>query len=553
MLTDLSITNVAIIDSLRLSLHPGLTMLTGETGAGKSIIIDAVGLIMGSRASSDLIRSGENEAVVEALFDVSGLPEIARLLQDSGFDHDGELLIKRSLSRSGKNRIFINGAMATLGLLTDISRNLITVYGQHESQTLLKPENHLALLDAFARTTRVRHDFAACYHELQDITQRLTHIDDQERELSRRQDLLSFQAEEIAAVNPREGEDNELEEQRAILANAEKLATVSNEAFDALYGGDGALLGSLKRISAWIRELATIDHTLSELAVSLENGYLHLEDAAISLRGYAARVEADPQMLQQVDDRLDQLNRLKRKYGATIGDILAFKHQVDDELEKINNQGQDRQTLQVERDRLENELRVQGTQLTGSRAAAALDLKQALEREARQLAMKNAVIDVMLIPLDQPRSTGFEKAELLFSPNTGEPPRPLASIASGGELSRLMLAFKQVLPEGDAPTLIFDEVDTGIGGATSETVGRKLKNVAGGQQVICITHLPQVAVFADQHLKVEKRISDGRTATTVIPLDKTARIEEISRMLGGAVITDTTRRHAKEMLAAGNM
>lgn len=549
MLTDLSITNVAIIDSLRLGFQPGLTMLTGETGAGKSIIIDAVGLIMGSRASSDLIRSGEEEAVVEALFDISGLPEVARLLEDSGFGHDGELLIKRSLSRSGKNRVFVNGGMATLGLLNDISRRLITIYGQHESQTLLKPENHLPLLDSFAGTIPQREAFSVCYRELQDVRQRLDHIDEQERELSRKQDLLSYQSEEIAAVNPREGEDDELEEQRVVLANAEKLAAVSGEAFDLLYGGDGALLGVLKRVGNSVRELAAIDHSLIELAGALDSGYLQLEDAAISLRGYATRVEADPLALRQVEDRLDQINRLKRKYGATIDDILAFKRQVDDELDRIRNQEQDRQTLQAERDRLETELRTLGARLSKARAAAALKLKQALEREARQLAMKNAVIEVALTPLDQPRSTGFEKAELLFSPNTGEPPRPLARIASGGELSRLMLAFKQVLPEGDAPTLVFDEVDTGIGGATSETVGRKLKNVARGQQVLCITHLPQVAVFADQHLKVEKRVGNGRTATTVTLLDDTARIEEISRMLGGVVITDTTRRHAGELLA----
>ncbi len=269
----------------------------------------------------------------------------------------------------------------------------------------------------------------------------------------------------------------------------------------------------------------------------------------MTLRGYASRVEADPLSLQRVEDRLDQINRLKRKYGPTIRDILEFKQQVDGELEQIRDQEHDREALQLQCDRLEQELRLNGAELSRRRATAAGALKQALENEAHQLAMKNAIIEADLTLLDEPRPTGFERMELLFSPNAGEPPRPLARIASGGELSRLMLAFKQVLPEGDVPTLVFDEVDSGIGGATSETVGRKLKRVAQGQQVLCITHLPQVAVFADQHLHVAKRVDNGRTATAVTPLDKKARIEEISRMLGGAVITDTTRSHAGELLA----
>jgi DNA repair protein RecN (Recombination protein N) len=549
MLTDLSITNIAIIDALHISLKPGLTILTGETGAGKSIIIDAVGLIMGGRASADLIRSGTDEAVVEAIFDTSSLPELSELLDSAGFPCDGELLIKRSISRSGKNRIFINGSMATLTLLSDISRRLINIYGQHESQTLLRPENQLLLLDLFAGNTDLRRKFAGLYGELQTVKERLAHADEEEREAARRLDLLSFQSQEIAGADLRDGEEEELEEQRQLLANAEKLGGTSAEAFELLYGGDGAILGRLGRIGASIREIASIDHTLGETATSLENCYLQLEDAAMTLRGYASRIEADPLSLQRVEDRLDQINRLKRKYGATIGEILEFKGRVDEELEQLHGREHDREALHGECDRLEKELRLCGAELSQRRATAAGSLKQALEKEARQLAMKSAVIEADLTLLDEPRPTGFERMELLFSPNTGEPPRPLAKIASGGELSRLMLAFKQVLPEGDVPTLVFDEVDSGIGGATSETVGKKLKRVARQQQVLCITHLPQVAVFADQHLHVAKGVDNGRTATSVTVLERENRIEEISRMLGGAVITDTTRSHAGEMLA----
>ncbi|HPX61953.1 MAG TPA: DNA repair protein RecN [Deltaproteobacteria bacterium] len=550
MLTDLTIKNIAIIDSLHLTFGPGLTVLTGETGAGKSIIIDAVGLIMGGRASAELIRSGEEEAVVEALFDICGREDLKLLLEESGMEGADELIVKRSISRAGKNRIFINGSMAPLALLGDIARRLINIYGQHESQTLLKPENQLGLLDAFAGTTGLRSRFSELYSQLQSIEERLSHLEDQEREAARKLDLLSFQSEEIASAALKPGEEEELDEQRQLLANAEKLASVSNDAFEHLYGGDNAMLGQLRRISASIAEISHIDHSLAETANAIENSYLQLEDAAVSLRGYAARIESDPQALQQLEDRLDLIGRLKRKYGASIAEVLAFKQDVDRQLEQLAGQQQDRQALEHEQQQVGKQLEAIGAELGRKRRASAADMKNALEAEIHQLAMKNALIDLELTTLAEPRTNGFEKLELLFSPNPGETPRPLAKIASGGELSRLMLAFKQVLPEGDVPTLIFDEVDTGIGGATSEIVGRKLKKVAGQQQVLCITHLPQVAVFADHHLQVEKLVEEGRTATLVSQLDDRTRIEEISRMLGGAKITDTTRKHAEEMLLA---
>ncbi|MDD2732577.1 MAG: DNA repair protein RecN [Desulfuromonadaceae bacterium] len=550
MLTDLTIKNVAIIDSLQISFKQGLTVLTGETGAGKSIIIDAVGLIMGNRASSDLIRSGEEEAIVEALFDISTLPEIKRQLSEAGFDAVDELLVKRSLSRNGKNRIFINGSMATLALLVDIAPRLINIYGQHDSQTLLKPENHLRLLDAFSGCGELRQKFTALFSRLAAVQEQLAGLDHAEREAERRLDLLSYQSEEIATAALKPGEEARLEEQHTLLASAGKLGSGSGEAFDRLYGGDGALLGQLKRISGSITELATIDHALSETAASLEGAYLQLEDAAITLRDYASRIESDPAALQQIDDRLDQIGRLKKKYAPTVEEILAYKAGIDFELEQLHGREQSRHTLEVERDHLTEELKLAGCTLTTARIQAAKKLKHALEGEAHQLAMKGAIIEPTLEALAEPRASGFEKVEFLFSPNPGEIPRPLGRIASGGELSRLMLAIKQVLPDSDVPTLVFDEVDTGIGGATSELVGRKLKNVAARQQVLCITHLPQVAVYADQQLRVEKLISDGRTTTHIRELDQDERTREVARMLAGSTVTDSALKHAAEMLAA---
>jgi DNA repair protein RecN (Recombination protein N) len=551
MLTDLTIKNVAIINTLQITFKPGLTVLTGETGAGKSIIIDAVGLIMGSRASSDLIRSGEEEAVVEALFDISALPGIRRQMSEAGFDCEDELLIKRTLSRSGKNKIFINGGMATLALLSDIAPRLINIYGQHDSQTLLKPENHLRLLDMYAGNGELRQKFANLFSRLTSVRDLLTGLEHAEREAARRLDLLSYQSEEIAKAELKPGEEERLLEQRRLLANAEKLDGVSSEAFDRLYGGDGALLGQLKRITSSITELSAIDHSLQDTAASLEGAYLQLEDAAITLRDYSSRIESDPAALQQIDDRIDQLGRLKKKYAPTVEDILVHKAGIDAELDQLKGREQSRHALEAERNNLEGELKQLGGELTAARTQAATKLKHALESEAHQLAMKGAIIEPTLESLAEPRSNGFERVEFLFSPNPGEIPRPLARIASGGELSRLMLAIKQVLPDSDVPTLVFDEVDTGIGGATSELVGRKLKNVAAGQQVLCITHLPQVAVFADQQLRVEKLITDGRTTTRVLELDLNERTREVARMLAGTTVTDSALKHAAEMLAAG--
>ncbi len=552
MLTDLTIRNIAIIDSLHISLQPGLTVLTGETGAGKSIIIDAVGLIMGGRASSDLIRSGEEEAQVEALFDLSGNPDISATVNEAGIDCTGELLIRRTISRSGKNRIFINGSLATATILSDIAPRLINIYGQHDSQTLLRQDNHLRLLDSYAGLLPLRQQFAALFEQLRHSSLRLEQLEQQERDAERRLDLLSFQLEEISAAGLTSGEDTELEERRRILAGAEKLGTASGEAFEQLYSCDGSLLGHLRRISQRIDEAASIDPALSHLAEALESAYVQIEDTAMSLRNYATHLDIDPSALQHIEDRIDLLNRLKRKYGVTIDEIISFGQTAADEIAQLKSISHDRTALSTELSALREQLQQTGSELSRSRREAAPKLAHALAAEARQLAMKGAVIEAALETGPEPRPNGMERLELLFSPNPGETPRPLAKIASGGELSRLMLAFKQVLPERDVPTLIFDEVDTGISGATSEVVGNKLKKVAAGQQVFCITHLPQVAACADHHLKVEKLQRGDRTITAVTVLAQNERIDEVARLFAGETITDSARRHAEELIAASS-
>jgi DNA repair protein RecN (Recombination protein N) len=548
MLTDLYIKNFAIIDSLHVAFQAGLNVLTGETGAGKSIIIDAVNLVLGGRASSDLIRTGADEASVEAVFEVADRTDFQAYLAGQGIDCDGELLVRRTIARSGKNRVFLNGSLTTLALLAETTRQLINIYGQHESQTLLRPEHHLELLDGCAGLVPQRQAFAARHAEYRQARAELARLEEGEREAARRLDLLSFQVEEITTAALQPAEEEELDRERLLLVNAEKLLTRSQLAYDRLYGGDAPALGSLQEALAAVGEIATLDPALAPVQESLQGAAAQLEDAALSLRDYANRLEADPERLQSIDDRLDLIGRLKRKYGPTVAAVLAYRDEVAAELRQLVDRDQCRDELTGRLAGLAAGLAEQGAVLTGLRTAAATEFSARLERELHQLAMPHAQLTVLLEPLAEPRETGCERVEFLLAPNPGEDPRPLARIASGGELSRLMLAIKQLHPASDVPTLVFDEVDTGIGGATSAVVGRKLKKVAAGQQVLCITHLPQVAAYADHHYQVVKRVQDGRTVTGVNHLTGDDRVGEMARMLGGETITDTTLDHAREMI-----
>jgi DNA repair protein RecN (Recombination protein N) len=553
MLTDISIKNFAIIDSLHISFGAGLNILTGETGAGKSIIIDAVNLVLGGRGSADLIRSGADEATVEAMFDISGLPVIIESLGNSGIEGGSELLLKRIISRSGKNRIFINGSLATLATLAETASRLINIYGQHESQTLLKVDNHLAMLDSYASLNSVKAEFASLYRAHRKIRERLAALESGARDAERQKDLLSYQLDEIrkAALIP--GEDEELERELNLLLHSEKLLVKTQSAFELLYGAEASALGTLGEVKAAVVEAATIDSALQPLCESIASAFLQLEDAALSLRDYSSRIESEPARIEAVQDRLDLIRKLKKKYGETIEEILSVSNSIEAELTELADAGLSREELDAEAARLQALMKQQGDELSAGRIGAAERLRRALEAEVHQLAMKHAAFSVKIEPLPEPRESGFEKVEFLFSPNPGEEPKPLAKIASGGELSRIMLAMKQLHPESDVPTLVFDEVDSGIGGATSSMVGRKLKSVAARQQVLCITHLPQVAAYADSHYLVAKNIEDGRTRTSLQFLAGSERIDEIARMLGGIAVTDKSREHAAEMIDAAKI
>lgn len=549
MLTYLSIRNVAIIEQLHLSFGPGLNLLTGETGAGKSIIIDALTLASGGRASADLIRTGEDEAVVEAVFDLTDLAGVRAQLEAAGFEAGDELIVKRCLTRSGRNRVFVNGSLATLVQLAELGRRLVTIHGQHESQGLLRPEQHLQLLDSFAGCDSLRQEFAASFAGWQQLSGQLSHFDEQERDAARRIDLVRYQLDELVGAALQPGEEETLQEKRQLLAHAERLASASGGVFEGLYGGDNALLGELRRMITLVRDAAVIDQKLAGLVETLEGAYLQLEDGALQLRDYAARIEADPQALLQAEDRLDLIGRLKKKYAAGLDELIALQGSLAEELAGLEGRIRSREQLEQEMTAARGRMDELGRSLSAVRHMAADKLSRALSDEVRQLAIPHAVVQVAFEDLAEPRSSGCERIEILFSPNPGETPRPLARVASGGELSRLMLAFKQILPEGEAPSLVFDEVDTGVGGAVAGMIGRKLKHVASSQQVFCITHLPQVAAWATRHHKVEKQVVDGRTMTTVSELAADGVIDELARMLAGETVSEAARKHAAELLA----
>jgi len=553
MLTDLLIRNFAIIDRLQVSFRSGFNVLTGETGAGKSIIIDAVGLLLGERARPDLIRTGEEEATVEALFDLSGSPDLRRELAEAGFEDGDELVVRRVVSRSGKNKVFINGSMATLGQLQPLTAGLMVVYGQHAQQGLQRADLHLEMLDGIAECAPLLLDYRDCYQEVRQLEERLRRLDEAERDRQQRLDYLGFQSRELAEANLRSGEDEELEAERLLLLHAEKLAAATGGGYDALYGEDGAVCERLEGLASGLENLTNIDPALGHLAETLRSALFSLEDVALQLRDYAGKVSFEPGRQNEVEDRLARLASLKRKYAPTIGEMLALQRNIDAELAELTDLDATRDGLVKAVTRARERMDRAGGKLSEQRRQGATLLQQRVEAELAGLAMGKARFEVRLASQVEAGPRGMEKGEFYLSPNPGEEPKPLARIASGGELSRIMLALKSAAPDADGiATLIFDEVDAGIGGEAATAVGEKLRGVARGRQVLCITHLPQVAAFAETHYRVEKRERDGRTFTALVRLEGEDRTREMARMLGGARVTERTLEHARELIGVSN-
>lgn len=550
MLSDLAIKNVAVIDSLNISFKKGMSVLTGETGAGKSIIIDSINMILGDRTNKGLVRYGEDKASVQAVFD--DCCEARELLSQYDIEtEDEQLVISRQITSQGKSVCRINGVIVPLSILRDIADRLINIHGQHDNQALLTPSKHIVFLDNYAGDVDKLNKYKSCYRKVQSIKDQIDSLRIDEQEKARRIDLLEYQISEIEKAELTAGEDTDLQEQRSIMENAEMISSKLNEAYDNIYGGSlaQAAYDAVSIAVSALSELTDYDAALKELYENLTSAMYTIEDAAHEIKDYAENVEFDEAVLNDIEDRLDLILKLKRKYGGTIEEILAFKDSAKKELEDI--QLGDEKIAELEKDLLDTERTMlqEGKALTEARKKAAVDLQKLIEEALHELDMEKAKFMVMLKSGD-PHSNGMDEVEFLFSANLGEPLKPLVKIASGGELSRVMLAMKSVLADSDnVDTLIFDEIDTGVSGRAAQKIAKKLAQIAANKQVICITHLPQLSSVADNHYLIEKHVENERTFTAVKMLDDEERIKELARMIDGTELSETALLHAKELLS----
>jgi len=557
MLRELSISNFAIIDKLSVSFGEGLNVISGETGAGKSILIGAINLLLGDRAHADMIRSDEDAAVVEALFEVGGDDLLGGKLREMGFDGVREVVVRRIISRSGKNRAYINGGLANLAMLASLSGRLVNICGQQEHQAILDAAGHVDILDAFGDLGPLRSAYGVLHAEFQERRRLLDELEEKNRRRVEREELLRFQRKEISGAEPQPDEDRKLLDEKKVLTNIQKLRDLGTGAYDGLYGKGGSVLGELRGVITSLREIKKIDAACDLAPEEAEGLFYQLEEVAFSLRRYLEKLSVDPERLDAVEERLAALGQLKRKYGPSLSDVLRRLKEMEGELESIASVEEKIDGLRTEISALQDRLLERAAGLSRERKKAAKALKKAMEKEIASLNMASARFEVFFPEPAQTsegvpvlRDQGIDEPEFLLSANVGEALKPINRIASGGELSRILLAVKKVLARtGSVGTVVFDEVDSGIGGSTAEVVGRKLKDVAKHHQVLCITHLPQIACYGDLHYRVSKSVQDGRTATQVDRLSDVARLEEIARMLGGIEVTEATRRHAREMLA----
>jgi DNA repair protein RecN (Recombination protein N) len=557
MLIELNIKNFAIIDALNIAFSDGFNVISGETGAGKSIIIGAASLLLGDRASTEMIRTDEDAAVVEALFNIRDNPSIKMKLDALGLDGRDELMIRRVISRSGKNRVYINGSLATLSILSAIGESLMNICGQHEHQALLDADHHVDVLDEFGSLLPLRTDYGETFHRVQALRERQRSLTDLREKRAEREDFLRFQLQEITDAGLRAGEDAALQDEKKRLNNVQKLIDYAAHAHDRLYGKSGCILEELKRTITDIRDIRKIDRQLNLQEQELDTLYFQLEDAASTLRNYTKCLSFDPDRLAFIDDRLETLARLKRKHGGALEAVLAKQTAMQAELDQIGGADEEMGKVTSELAVQTGSMRQKALTLSQKRREKAAMLETAIEQEIRALNMTAARFEVRFRnmnasegePADHFNERGLDDIEFYLSTNVGEALKPLNRIASGGELSRIILSMKKVLARSaSVGTIIFDEVDSGIGGATAEIVGEKLKEVALHHQVLCITHLPQIACFGDRHYRVVKRVSGGRANTCMEILSREERLDEISRMLGGVAMTKKTKDHAREML-----
>jgi DNA repair protein RecN (Recombination protein N) len=539
MIRFLSVSNLAVIDRLEVEFAPGLTVLTGETGAGKSILVGAVGLLVGGRSSADLVRTGEDTAAVQAVFE-----------KPDG----GEVIVRREVSAQGRSRAFVDGALVTTAALRDAAGSLVDLHGQHEHQVLLDPASHLDLLDEFAGLTGSRAQVGDLFSQWQRIKDDRERLAASEQQKAARAEFLAFQLTEIDKAAPQPGEDEELSTMRQVLANADRLQRVSDEAYAVLYEGDEAVLPALAGVWKRVAELANLDPKFQPYMETRDAVKSQLEDLAFFLRSYSQGIDASPARLQEIEDRLALLERLKKKHGPSLADVIARAASLRRELHDIEHATERAAELDAALTTARVAYERVAAELSARRRAAAKEFARAIEKALADLAMAKTRCDVRFAEARGEHAwteRGIDEAEFYVSPNPGEELRPLARIASGGELSRIMLALK-TLATTDAPgkTLIFDEVDAGIGGAVADVVGARLRLLGDRFQVLCITHLPQIAAYGAAHFRIEKHVRSGRTSTSVRRVDGVERESEIARMMGGADVSAAVLAGAREMIEA---
>lgn len=554
MLHELDIDSYAVVERLRVRFRAGLNLLTGETGSGKSIVVDSLALLFGARGSAEVVRAGARRARVTGIFDAPPDPAARERLAASGIEaEDDEWIVERQILATGKSRAYVNGSPATVGLLRDLAPHFGDIHGQHEQQTLLSPAMQLDMLDAFAGTGAAVEALRAVYQRWREAGAALERLQGDEQERLRRADLLRYQADEIREAELRPGEDDELDRERTRLAHMERLQRGSAEAYDLLYDSNSSVSAQLKTAAASLSSIGSYDEAFEGFAERLQDARNAVDDVALELRDHLGTLEAQPARQDAIEERLAQLEQLKRKYGSTLEEVLAFGARAEEELAALEGS-------EIEIERLQGELAAAATEyeagaqaLSGERRAAAARLSARAKEELRDLALARARLEIALAGLDAWGPRGADRASFLFSANSDQPPRPLGQVASGGELSRVALALKTCLEPEARPgaycrALVFDEIDTGVGGSVADAIGRRLKQLAQGNQLLCVTHLPQIARFADAHFHVAKTETEDRTNATVDELSEAQRIDELARMLSGAEITSAALANARQLL-----
>lgn len=549
MLTLLRVTGFALIDEIELPLGAGLTVITGETGAGKSILVEALGLLRGGRASSDLIRAGAEEARVEAIFDLPGESEVKQTLAADGRDVADGLVVRRAVARTGRGRIHLGGSLATAADLGATVGKLCDITSQHDQQLLMDPESQLAMLDAFAGNASLLAEAKTAFQSLSEARAELAVFDADARTRAEREDLLRFQLHELEEADLKPGEDEALRLERERCKGAEKFLAACTRGEESLYSGEDAAAGRIASVAREVGALAAIDPALTPVVESLRAAQAQVEDAASSLAHYAGKLRFEPERLAEVEERLFLIGRLIRKHGGSVEAVIARRDQIMRDLGELGSFEEGLSSRQAAVAEVEKRMTALAESLAERRRKSARTLGKRIDETLRDLGLGGARVSVVVEDRESLGSKGRDRVRFLFAPNPGEEPRPLDRIASGGELSRVMLAVTQALAkEGEATTYVFDEVDTGVGGGTAEVIGRKLAAIARHKQVLVVTHLAQIAAFADRHVKVHKESTKSRTSVRVAVLSEAERKSEIARMLGGATPTAQAAAHAEEML-----